>query len=62
MIIDNEQCTCHGNMPENCRLCGGDESPGYWCEVCGRAVPEKRCPLCGLKARRIRSAVEQVVG
>ena len=26
----------------------------YWCEVCQQQVPEKRCPLCGLKARKMR--------
>jgi hypothetical protein len=24
----------------------------YWCETCRRAVAKKRCPGCGLKARK----------
>jgi predicted amidophosphoribosyltransferase len=56
MIIENKACAGHVANPE-CRLCGGDETPGYWCEVCGQEVAEKRCPLCGLKARRIRTDV-----
>jgi hypothetical protein len=59
MIIDNGKCACQEKEPENCSMCGGDETPGYWCEVCGRTVPEKRCPLCGLKARMVRSAVDK---
>jgi RNA polymerase subunit RPABC4/transcription elongation factor Spt4 len=41
-----------------CAVCGGRDTPGYWCDGCGRAVPEKRCPLCGLKARKMRGKGE----
>jgi predicted RNA-binding protein with PUA domain len=37
-----------------CAARGGRQPLPYWCEVCERAVPEKRCPYCGLKAKRIR--------
>jgi len=37
-----------------CATCGKRAQLPYWCEVCGRAVAEKRCPYCGLKARKIR--------
>jgi hypothetical protein len=30
------------------------EPQQYWCETCERIVAGKRCPLCGLKARKIR--------
>ena len=50
------KCACGGGMPEEARpVCGSGEALRYWCEVCGRAVAEKRCPLCGLKTRRMRS-------
>ena len=31
-----------------------EEPPSYWCEICGQVVTDKRCPLCGLKTRKIR--------
>jgi len=37
-----------------CAACGKGDPPRYWCEVCGKTVAEKRCPSCGLKARKIR--------
>jgi Zn finger protein HypA/HybF involved in hydrogenase expression len=43
-----------GKSGEACQLCGSKEPPRYWCEVCEQAVPDKRCPLCGLKTRKIR--------
>jgi predicted RNA-binding protein with PUA domain len=30
------------------------EPPGYWCDICQQVVTDKRCPLCGLKARKMR--------
>lgn len=49
------KCNCsREGEGETCQFCGEPEMFGYWCEVCGRAVPEKRCPFCGLKARKIR--------
>lgn len=41
---------------KKCWECGGGIPLPYWCETCQRMVPEKRCPNCGLKARKIRSA------
>lgn len=53
--MDSKPCGCGGVEPgEVCPVCGEGESPRYWCEACQRAVAGKRCPLCGLKARKIR--------
>jgi predicted RNA-binding Zn-ribbon protein involved in translation (DUF1610 family) len=30
----------------------------YWCDICQQEVPEKRCPFCGLKARKMRQLTE----
>ncbi len=30
------------------------EQQVYWCAFCDRAVAEKRCPFCGMKARKKR--------
>lgn len=43
---------CPGNDGA-CLFCIGQELL-YWCDSCGQAVAEKRCPLCGLKARKMR--------
>ena len=52
-----EKCTCGMVKTEvACPVCEERKLPGYWCDVCGRTVAEKRCPLCGLKARKIRRA------
>lgn len=48
---------CHCNDKDagkTCRQCDQDLSLPYWCEMCERLVPEKRCPGCGLKARKVR--------
>ncbi|MBU5635378.1 hypothetical protein KOM00_01360 [Geomonas sp. Red69] len=37
---------------QRCAACRGEETFPYWCETCGRSVPEKRCPYCGLKAQK----------
>jgi len=37
-----------------CKSCRKGEPLLYWCEVCAKAVAEKRCPSCGLKARKMR--------
>ncbi len=48
-------CPCgSGAAAGNCPFCG-EGAPLYWCETCRQVVQEKRCPLCGLKARRLRS-------
>jgi hypothetical protein len=47
-------CTCSGGQKGDiCLECGGMTTLGYWCETCKKAVPDKRCPLCGLKAKKI---------
>jgi predicted RNA-binding protein with PUA domain len=46
-------CSCQ--LPAGaCQACGAEEIFSYWCEQCERSVPEKRCPYCGLKARKKR--------
>jgi hypothetical protein len=52
------KCACCGELTP-CRFCGEAEDTGYWCDVCGREVASKRCPLCGLKARKIREKGER---
>ncbi|MFZ2950277.1 MAG: hypothetical protein WA003_12400 [Desulfuromonadaceae bacterium] len=37
-----------------CRECDGGMLLPYWCETCKKPVPEKRCPSCGLKCRKVR--------
>ena len=50
-----DKCKRDGGKPEDgCPVCGEREQPDYWCEECEQVVPKKRCPLCGLKARKIR--------
>jgi len=49
-------CVCGDKQQEGCSVpCEGEKLP-YWCESCERSVPEKRCPFCGLKARKKRQA------
>jgi predicted RNA-binding protein with PUA domain len=46
-------CKCGGGEKgEVCPLCGGEATLPYWCETCNREVADKRCPLCGLKAKK----------
>ncbi len=51
--MTNDKCTCGGKSGESCPVCGAGEMI-YWCDTCKQAVPEKRCPICGLKARKLR--------
>lgn len=54
------KCKCGRGKPgEVCPVCGEGDLPGYWCEVCNQAVMEKRCPLCGLKTRKIRGKSDE---
>ena len=53
-IRDTKGCACGEEISDRCPVCVGAELPAYWCEVCSCAVAQKRCPRCGLKARRIR--------
>lgn len=55
---DEPTPSLHGACPgsgttSSCPFCAGQELL-YWCETCHQAVSEKRCPQCGLKARKIR--------
>ncbi|MBJ6725650.1 hypothetical protein [Geomesophilobacter sediminis] len=52
--MEKEKCGCGvGHETSGCGSCA-DNIFRYWCETCGRAVAEKRCPFCGLKARSRR--------
>lgn len=55
--MNDKGCSCGGGKPEGtCPVCSGAaETLPYWCEVCRRAVAEKRCPFCGLKARKMQT-------
>lgn len=46
--------SCGENVERKCLECEKGALM-YWCETCQRPVPEKRCPNCGLKARKVRS-------
>jgi hypothetical protein len=50
------KCGCGGKHQQlgDCAACHGEAIFPYWCDSCERAVPEKRCPYCGLKARKQR--------
>jgi predicted RNA-binding protein with PUA domain len=39
---------------DTCGTCATKTQFFYWCEVCEKTVAEKRCPSCGLKAKKIR--------
>jgi hypothetical protein len=50
-----KKCGCgedHGQG--GCAGCDSEQVFSYYCESCERSVPEKRCPYCGLKARKKR--------
>ena len=48
----NEKCGCGEEHRGSCAGCRLDDLFSYWCQSCQRAVPEKRCPYCGLKAQK----------
>jgi predicted RNA-binding Zn-ribbon protein involved in translation (DUF1610 family) len=55
MKRDEERCSRRdGETEDICTQCEGEDVLPYWCQVCRQAVAEKRCPLCGLKARKRR--------
>ncbi|MDR3580791.1 MAG: hypothetical protein P4L44_12595 [Oryzomonas sp.] len=55
MAKTTETCGCGTKRSEEtCPACREAEPRRYWCETCERVVADKRCPLCGLKARKIR--------
>ncbi len=51
--MGNGKCSCGDKKEEICKLCGAGGVPLYWCDHCGEAVEEKRCPRCGLKAKKV---------
>lgn len=52
---DNDGCSrCEETARMTCRTCDSGTPLPYWCDTCRRPVPDKRCPGCGLKARKIR--------
>jgi len=55
MAANDDECCNAGREEElSCQFCAKLAGLRYWCEVCERPVAEKRCPFCGLKARRMR--------
>ena len=46
-------CSCGTGEGKSCPACGGEQA-AYWCESCKQVVDDKRCPLCGLKAKKLR--------
>lgn len=38
-----------------CSACScGASGDLYWCEYCNEAFPDKRCPKCGLKLKKVK--------
>ena len=53
--MEQKKCGCgEEHRQGSCAACPGEEVLSFWCDSCERPVPEKRCPYCGLKARRKR--------
>lgn len=52
MAGKNDQCGCGAG--QKCPHISDIVNNEYWCDACERISPEKRCPLCGLKTRKIR--------
>jgi predicted RNA-binding protein with PUA domain len=59
--MTTKKCACGAGKGEkdeaSCAVCDMDDIFFYWCSSCNRSVAEKRCPYCGLKAQKKRSAV-----
>ncbi|HEY6873318.1 MAG TPA: hypothetical protein VI298_11400 [Geobacteraceae bacterium] len=50
----DEMCARGAGKPDEiCSACGERQPLPCWCDTCKRAVAEKRCPLCGLKTRKM---------
>lgn len=47
-------CGCGDENHADCAGCRGEAIFAYWCESCRRSVADKRCPYCGLKAKKKR--------
>lgn len=45
-------CSCGDVKSAQSCGCPGAGTELYWCESCRRVVPDKRCPHCGLKAKK----------
>ncbi|MBW4056197.1 MAG: hypothetical protein HIU83_12515 [Proteobacteria bacterium] len=55
MTMNNKKCSGSENNPQQtCRACEKGAPQLYWCETCQQLVPDKRCPGCGLKTRKVR--------
>ena len=52
--MSSVKCRCGDNLRGICPVCDKRDLPAYWCGICGQVVTDKRCPLCGLKARKMR--------
>jgi predicted RNA-binding protein with PUA domain len=53
----DDVCECCKNTPAAaCQHCTTGTPLLYWCDTCQQPVPEKRCPDCGLKSRRMRES------
>jgi len=48
----DEKCGCGQEQEATCAECRREETFSYWCSSCDRAVPDKRCPYCGLKSKK----------
>jgi len=49
-----------GGKPEEVSPVGGSKLLPYWCDNCQRQVVDKRCPLCGLKTKKVRPGISEV--
>jgi predicted RNA-binding protein with PUA domain len=49
-----KRCGCADQEQGSCAACRREEIVWYWCDSCKRSVPDKRCPLCGLKTHRMK--------
>jgi len=53
--MEQNKCACSKEHQQgSCAACHSEEIFSFWCDSCERSVPEKRCPYCGLKARKKR--------
>lgn len=46
---DRDKCPCMRKDTDQ-----ADEPVLYWCEVCEQMFDSKRCPLCGMKLKKVR--------
>ncbi|WP_198419501.1 hypothetical protein [Geomonas oryzae] len=51
-MASGEKCGHTGEERKGCAACREEEPEPFWCPDCNKGVPEKRCPYCGLKARK----------